>query len=160
MPFGNPPLSAQNKSGSDVCLNVVEGRESQKNSIGGYMPNSNLVLGNDLNWLDLDNTSGLGLSPTLGNTFGNLSSHSNPGSLPHDQFHNSFLEDGMSSQMVMMGGLTKNSNPAMNGFGMSTACGGGMPSFLEPGLMHQAGLYSTSSSEEERRLLELGLSTS
>ncbi len=151
MPFGNPPLSSQNKSGSDVCLNMPESREGQKNSAGvsgttGYGP-SNLILSNELGWLDLDNTGGLGLSPTSNNTFGSLNSHSNPGSLPHDQFPNSYIEDSM----MVMGGMTKNSNPSMFGVGV------GMQSFMEPGMMHQSSLYTTT---DEESLLELGLSTS
>lgn len=167
MPFGNPSLTAQNKSGSDMCLNLADGtgtgRDGQKNSVGGsglyVTTNNNLVLGNELNWLDLDNTSSLGLSPTLhGNTFGNLNSHSNPGSLPHDQFHSSFLEDEIGGQVGLMGNLAKNSNPAMNGYSLgASVAGGGMP-YLDTGVMQQSGgLYP---STEEERLLELGLSTS
>ena len=165
MPFGNPSLTAQNKSGSDVCLNLPDGtRDGQKNSVGGpglYVAtnNNNLVLGNELNWLDLDNTSSLGLSPTLhGSTFGNLNSHSNPGSLPHDQFHSSFLEDEIGGQVGLMGNLAKNSNPAMNGYGLGGSVAGvGMQYIDNAGVMQQSGLYP---STEEERLLELGLSTS
>lgn len=160
MPFGNPSLTSQNKSGSDVCLNVVDGREGQKNSVGStglYVQNNSVVLGNELNWLDLDNTSSIGLSPTLqGGGFGSLNSHSNPGSLPHDQFQHSFIEDGMGAQAAMMGSLAKNSNPAVNGFGMGGMSAGGIPSYLEAGVMNQSGLYPAT---EEERLLELGLST-
>ena len=166
MPFGNPSLTAQNKSGSDVCLNISDGsgREGQKNSLGGSgmygMPTSSL--GNELNWLDLDHTNSLGLSPTMhgGGAFGALNSHSNPGSLPHEQFQNSFIEDGMVSQVGMMGTPGKGSNPAMNGFGLGGASSGGVGmggGFLETGIIQQAGLYPSS---EEQRLLELGLSTS
>ncbi len=178
MPFGNPSLTSQNKSGSDVCLNVSDGREGQKNSLGGsgvYMPAPTSNLGNELNWLDLDHTNSLGLSPTLhgGGMFGALNSHSNPGSLPHEQFQSSFIEEGMVSQIGMMGTPGKGSNPAMNGFGLGggtssgrvggLGCGGGggggMHSFLETGIIHQSGLYSPSN-EEQQQLLELGLSTS
>lgn len=164
LPFGNPPLSSQHKSGSDICLSLPEGRDGQKNSTASnvppYLP-SNLTLGNELNWLDLDNTGGLGLSPTLNHNFGSLTnSHSNPGSLPHDQFHSTFLEDGMGTQMGMMGtagGMAKNSNPALNGFGMPPHCVGGEMSYLDTGMMQQPGLYPAT---DEERLLELGLSTS
>lgn len=162
MPFGNPSLTAQNKSGSDICLNLPEGRDGQKNSVsstGLYNPGGNLSLGNELNWLDLDNTSSL--ATLQASTFGgsNLSSHSNPGSLPHDQFH-TFIEDGMNAQVGMLESLGKNSNPTVNGFGLGGVPGGGggggMPSYLEAGVLHQSGLYPT----DDERLLELGLSTS
>lgn len=166
LPFGNPPLSSQQKSGSDICLHLPEGRDGQKNSIDGtagnihlYAPN-NLSLGNDLNWLDLDSTGGLRVSPT-NNTFGSLTnSHSNPGSLPHDQFHNAFLEEGMGAQMGAMGtgvGMAQNSNPVLNSYGMPPHCiGSGEMSFLDPGMMQQSGHYPAT---EEERLLELGLSS-
>lgn len=166
MPFGNPSFTSQNRSGSDMCLNVPDGgREGQKNSTGGttslYVPNNVSELG----WLDLDNTSSLGLSPTLqGSNFGNLNTHSNPGSLPHEQFQTAF-ENGMGVQVGVMEALAKNSNPAVNGFDLGGAALGGVArggsngeviaSFLEPGMMHQSGLYP---STEEEQLLELGLS--
>ena len=166
MPFGNPSLTSQNKSGSDICLNLVDGREGQKNSTGSSgMYAANAAMGNELNWLDLDNTSGLGLSPTLPGTFGNLSSHSNPGSLPHEQFQSSFLDDGMlphGSSGLLGGMVDKSSNPAMNGYGGIGAGGGGggggggMSSFLDSSVL-QHGIYPRT---EEERLLELGLSTS
>ena len=165
MPFGNPSFTAQNKSGSDICLNVPDGsREGQKNSTGGSggvtypAGGTNLTLGNDLSWLDLDNTGGLGLSPTLHSTnFGSLNTHSNPGSLPHEQFQTAFLDEGMSAQVGMMDSLTKNSNPAMNGFGVAPAgvAGEGIAPFLDPAMIHQPGMYGSS---EEQQLVELGLS--
>lgn len=185
MPFGNPSFTAQNRSGSDMCLNVAETgvRDGQKNSVGGgggaggggltaaggpYM-SGNMALSSELGWLDLDNTSALGLSPTLhGGNFGSLHTHSNPGSLPHDQFHSAFMDDGGIGAQVggMMDPLGKGSNPTINGFDLggvaagaggvvSGGGGGGLQSFLEPGMMHQSGLYP---STEEERLLELGLS--
>lgn len=169
MPFGNPSLTAHNKSGSDVCLNVADGssREGQKNSLGGSgMYGAGMTsntLGSELNWLDLDHTNSLGMSPTMqsGLGFGALNSHSNPGSLPHEQFQNAFMEDGMVSQVGVMGTPGKGSNPAMNGFGLGGAPSGvvgmgGGSGFLDSGIIQQTGLYPTS---EEQRLLELGLST-
>ncbi len=157
-----PSLSSQHKSGSDICLSLPEGRDGQKDTMEGTMPyNNNFAMGNDLNWLNLDNTTGMSFSPTYGNAFGNLAnSHSNPGSLPHDQFQHAFLDDSMGTQMGVMGmgHMAKNSNPALNGFGLPPHCGGGgndMP-FLDAGIMSQSTMYPTT--EDEKLQLELGLS--
>jgi hypothetical protein len=161
MPFGNPSLTAQNKSGSDVCLNLMEGREGQKNSTGSSGLYTTNNLGSELNWLDLDNTSSLGLSPTLaGGNFGNMNSHSNPGSLPHDQFHSSFLEDGLVGGVHSGMMVDKSANPTINGYGGNAGGGGGggIQSFFDSSsVMQHPGIYPTT---EEDRLLELGLSTS
>ena len=195
MPFGNPSFTSQNKSGSDICLSLPEGgagggasgRDGQKGSSpsssggvdglyaggggsggggSGSGGGGGATLGSELNWLDLDNT---GLAGAFGGGYGSLGgTHSNPGSLPHEQFQSAFLEDGMGAQLGVMGGFGgKDSNPTMNGFGLGggpmgggaggsgSGVGGGMASFLEPGRLHQSGMYGT----DDERLLELGLSS-
>ena len=148
MPFSNPSLALhQNKSGSDLN---IPGRESQKNSgtYVGMAGHGNLLNStNELGWLDLDNSSLLNLSPTL-NTFGGLSHHSsNPGSLPHEQFHLSFMEDGVH---------TKCSNISTNGLsshGVHEAS-----SYMDHGISQQAGLFPPT--DDAALIVELGLSTS
>ena len=130
---------------------------------GAAPPYSNFNMGNDLNWLNLDNTAGMNYSPTFNHSFGSLSnSHSNPGSLPHEQFQHAFLDETMSTQlggMMAMGQMAKNSNPSLNGLGVSQCGGAGDLSFLDAGLMppHSNSLYHTT--EEENLQHELGLST-
>ncbi len=133
--FGNPPLGAQHKSGSDMCLT----REGQKGVYGAGMPGSN-----ELGWLDLDNSGSLSLSPTM-NSYGvgcGGMHHSNPGSLPHEQFV-SFFDD-------------KPMGHAMNGLGASHGAGD-MHSFMDSGFVHHPGLLP---SDDAAALLELGLTSS
>ena len=142
--FGNPHLGPQHKSGSDLCLLPL--REAPKPiPIGNssYTGNSNMMLVNELGWLDLDNSSAISLSPTM-NAFTGLN-HSNPGSLPHEQFHLNFLDDAQ--QM-------KSSNPTLNSLGSHP--GGEMHSFLEPSIHHQSGLFPP---DESALVAELGLSS-
>ena len=88
MPFSNPSLALHHKSGSDLNL---PGHESQKNS-GMYVGSGVGGTPSELGWLDLDSSNMLSLSPTL-NMFGGMGHHSsNPGSLPHEQFHLGFLD--------------------------------------------------------------------
>ncbi len=142
--FGNPPLGPQHKSGSDLCL--TPSREGQKNSGAGNVPYGAGMLGsNELGWLDLDSSGTLSLSPTMNsyNTGCGSLTHSNPGSLPHEQFHLSFLDD-------------KPMNHAMNGLGSSHG-GGDMHSFLDPGFTHH---HDFLPSDDATALLELGLTSS
>ena len=141
--FGNPHLGPQHKSGSDLCL--LPPREVPKPiPIGNssYTGNSNMMLVNELGWLDLDNSSAVSLSPTM-NAFAGLN-HSNPGSLPHEQFHLNFLDEAQGM---------KSSNPTLSSLGSHP---GEMHSFLEPSIHHQ-GLFPPS--DESALVAELGLSS-
>ena len=142
LPFGNPPLAPQHKSGSDVCLNIPPTRDGHKNSTGSYGNPGNIVANNDLGWLDLDNSSsGLSMSPTM-NMFGGLN-HSNPGSLHHDQFHMDFMNDAH----------LNSSNSALNRLSSHPL---DMNNYFDTGIPHNSGMFPS----EESTLLELGLSTS
>lgn len=142
LPFGNPQLASEHKAGSDICLNVPPARDGQKNSTGSYGNPGNVMANNDLGWLDLDNNSGLSLSPTM-NMFGALN-QSNPGSLHHDQYHMDFMNDSH----------LNSSNSALNRLSSHPL---DMNNYFEPGISHNSGMFATS---EESTLLELGLSTS
>ena len=137
MPFGNPSFGLQGKTPSDICLNL----EGHRNSTGGVVPGGSVMLAEqDLGWLDLDSHQGaINFSPTIGSGFpSNLNRHSNPGSLQHDQFHMSFLDDPQVVTTSSGGAVMRSSNPALNGFvDVPTTVG-----FLEPGgVSHQSGLF-------------------
>jgi len=142
MPFSNPSLALHHKSGSDLNL---PGHESQKNS-GMYVGSGVGGTPSELGWLDLDSSNMLSLSPTL-NMFGGMGHHSsNPGSLPHEQFHLGFLDSG---------GHSKCSNPSLNGLSSQTH---EVPSYLDPGNPQHPGLYPPT--DDAALIMELGLSTS
>lgn len=135
VPFGCTHLLPPNRSGSDLSLN----REGHKNSgVSNNMYSCNVLPPSELGWLDLDSSNALSLSPTTFNM-----THSNPGSLPHEQFHLNFMED---SQM-------KSSNPTLNGLSSRME----MTPFFDSGIPHQSGFFPPSA--DETVLVELGLSS-
>ena len=149
MPFGNPPLGIQNRTGSDICLNIP--REGQKNSTGSIHGGNNVMLSEELQWLDLDCANTFGVSPTMNSGFSNLNRHSNPGSLQHEQFHVNFLDDSI-QHSGLDGGMRSLNQDFNSGVPVN-----GMHSFLDTGIPHPSGLFPAS---EESTLVELGLSTS
>ncbi len=145
-------LNSQNPSktltGSDMCLSIP-GQDGSRNTLAGTGSYNNMagnvMLGNELGWLDLENmTAGNGLggfSPAFG---GNIGSQSNPGSLPQDQFQMQFLDDNNGH---LGNNFMKVSNPSLNGL----APGNDIGSFLDhSGILVQS---------DEKALLELGLSS-
>lgn len=125
---------------SDVCL-TVPGQDGSRNSLvgsGSYNMSENVMLSNEIAWLDLENiSSGNSLGGFSPSGFGTIGSQSNPGSLPNDQFQMQFFDD--------TGGQV--SNPSLNGL---TSVSGVGP-FLDPsGMLIQS---------DEKALLELGLSS-
>lgn len=132
----NKPLNS-----SDVCL-AVPGQDSSRNSLvgsGSYNLSDNVMLGNEIAWLDLENIStGNNLGGFSPSGFPPINSQSNPGSLPNDQFQMQFFDDntGQISNPSLLNGLPS---------------GGDVGPFLDSsGMLIQS---------DEKALLELGLSS-
>ncbi len=138
----NHSLLHKSLNNSDVCL-AVPGQDGSRNSLvgsGSYNMSDSVMLGNEIEWLDLENiSSGNNLGGFSTGGFGTIGTQSNPGSLQNDQFQMHFFDDN-SGQI---------SNPSLNGLASTGGVVGG--AFLDPsGMLVQS---------DEKALLELGLSS-